>query len=144
MTSSSSGAKDNWTIVLHSCEFWKPVSSAIVRHLETIHMTWVFMKRIHFWSIWSLSHISLATKNNKIRHCWKITQLTAYSWRKPIIFAVIFYRGSQTSTKKQNKTKQNKEIQRCAVIPVPGLPHKPSQQKAQAKADYWVERSNYP
>lgn len=34
MSSRSSKLKDNWMMVLHSCEFWKPVSRAMVRHLN--------------------------------------------------------------------------------------------------------------
>lgn len=34
MISSSAGLKDSWTMVLHSWEFWKPVSNAMVRHLN--------------------------------------------------------------------------------------------------------------
>lgn len=37
MSSRSSKLKDNWMMVLHSWEFWKPVSRAMVRHLNKDH-----------------------------------------------------------------------------------------------------------
>lgn len=53
MISSSAGLKDSWTMVLHSWEFWKPVSNAMVRHLNKAgddkHSNHVFFFRnMHF------------------------------------------------------------------------------------------------
>lgn len=73
---------------------------------------------------------------SKIKHCQK-TPIKLHIHDISIQLLLSYFTVAQ-------KEDVNKEIQGFVVIPVPRLPHKSSQQKAQAKADEWVDRSNYP